>query len=153
MKINPAETITEYFETDHDRLDSLFKIYQMEKQENFNEAKEAFEQFKADLERHILWEEEILFPLYEEKTGVRDIGPTAVMRMEHGMIKEVLGAILQKVQNKNTETDSEEAALISHLTQHNQKEENILYPQIDRMMNDAERAAAFKKIEETLAPA
>lgn len=150
MKINPAETIRGYFETDHDRLDGLFKTFQEEKHQNFEKAQEAFEKFKTDLERHILWEEEILFPIFEEKTGIRDVGPTVVMRMEHRMIKDVLEAILQKVQRKNSDTDAEEAALLSHLMQHNQKEENILYPQIDRLVNDEEKTGVFKKIEESL---
>jgi regulator of cell morphogenesis and NO signaling len=41
-----------------------------------------FEEFKAGLEQHIVWEEEILFPSFEQKFGLPG-GPTEVMRWEH----------------------------------------------------------------------
>ncbi|MDO8462634.1 MAG: hemerythrin domain-containing protein [Deltaproteobacteria bacterium] len=143
-----TSTITQYYEKDHDRLDGLFKTFQRLKKSDFKKAKEAFVAFKFGLQRHIIWEEEILFPIFEEKGGVsRDSGPTAVMRIEHRQIGQALEAVHQGVSRGSTETDSAENQLISVLKQHNLKEESILYPAIDNFLCDEERGGVFHKME------
>ena len=44
-----------------------------------------------------LWEEDILFPVWETSTGIEG-GPTHVMRAEHKQIGQALEAIHKKVQ-------------------------------------------------------
>jgi iron-sulfur cluster repair protein YtfE (RIC family) len=134
--------IKTYFENDHDRLDELFKNFQKLKRADYPKAKEFFKEFKFCLQRHIIWEEDILFPLFEQKTGITR-GPTQVMRIEHSQIGEYLEAIHKKVQKQDPNSDEEEQNLLSVLFAHNQKEEHILYPTIDDLMNDAERATVF----------
>jgi len=136
------ESIKDYFGEDHDRLDGLFKKFQDLKRRDLLKAKELFKEFKFGLQRHIIWEEEILFPLFEEKTGITS-GPTQVMRMEHRQIRGHLESIHKKVQDQNPDTDQEEEMLLAVLSAHNQKEENILYPAVDRVMSNTERTSAF----------
>jgi regulator of cell morphogenesis and NO signaling len=136
-------TISGYFQADHDRLDQLFKDFQKFKRTDYARAKECFVQFKFGLQRHIIWEEEVLFPLFENKSGMHDYGPTAVMRSEHQQIGKCLEDIHKKVQKSNPESDQEEDALIEVLKLHNQKEELILYPAIDRMITREESKLAF----------
>ena len=101
-------------------------------------ANDCFREFKGGLERHIAWEEDILFPLFEEKTGMTGTGPTEVMRMEHEQIKQLLEAIRHCLQ-LGTECDSGGAALIEILDAHNQKQEQILYPAIDDLFTEQDR--------------
>lgn len=125
------QSVTEYFEKDHDRLDSLFTEFRALKRSDARAAKRKFKEFLTGLTRHIVWEEEILFPLFEDHTGIKNAGPTLVMRQEHRMIEERLDAIHEKVRAGDPESDAEEAALLDVLGAHNQKEEHILYPAID----------------------
>ena len=90
----------------------------------------------------------MLFPAFERATGMRDIGPTAVMRMEHQQIHRTLDEIHQKVRVQDPDSDALEAQLISVLTQHNQKEENILYPGIDQMVSPELLAEILRKVRE-----
>ena len=46
-------------------------------------------QLERALERHIRLEEEIVFPLFEARSGIVD-GPTAVMRDEHRCLRRAL---------------------------------------------------------------
>jgi iron-sulfur cluster repair protein YtfE (RIC family) len=94
------------------------------------------------LRRHIIWEEELLFPLFERKTGMTS-GPTQVMRMEHRQIGRDLDAIHHKVHTQDADTDTEEHSLLEVLSRHNLKEEKILYPAIDQAMNESDRASLF----------
>jgi iron-sulfur cluster repair protein YtfE (RIC family) len=136
------------FAEDHDRLDQLLETYRRLKRVDFARAREAFKEFKTGLQRHILWEERILFPLFEEKTGLRDQGPTVVMRAEHREIGRCLEALHDKVRARDAASEREEELLVRALFLHNEKEENVLYPALDRLLTDEERAAVFRQMEE-----
>lgn len=141
-------SIAEFFEQDHDRLDALFQSFQTLRRHDFAKAKEAFKEFKFGLQRHIVWEEELLFPLWEEKTGMSEGGPTFVMRTEHRQIGEQLEAIHRKVAEENPESDQEDAALLKLLGSHNLKEERVLYPSIDQAVTPEECKDIFHKMQQ-----
>lgn len=141
------KTISTFYELDHNRLDELFKTFQKFKRSDFAKAKEAFREFKFGLQRHIVWEEDLLFPLWEEKTGRSDSGPTFVMRAEHRQIGQLLEAIHGKVADQNPECDQEEQALLNLLGSHNMKEERVLYPAIDQVTNEEERETVFRNMD------
>ncbi len=141
--MSETQTVSKFFEQDHDRLDELFKTFQRLKRSDFPKAKEAFKDFKFGLQRHIVWEEDLLFPLWEEKTGMAEGGPTFVMRKEHRQIGQQLEAIHQKVAEQNPDSDQEEQALLTLLGSHNMKEERVLYPSIDEVTSREERDTVF----------
>ena len=141
-------SISAFFQQDHDRLDALFQSFQTLKRHDFEKAKEAFKEFKIGLHRHIVWEEDLLFPLWEEKTGMSEGGPTFVMRAEHRQIGERLEAIHQKVAERNPESDQDEQALLALLGAHNIKEERVLYPAIDQVTTQDECQDVFRKMKE-----
>ncbi|MCC6766617.1 MAG: hemerythrin domain-containing protein [Deltaproteobacteria bacterium] len=142
-----AENITEYFAQDHNRLDEFFDRFQALKGSNLPDAAANFRQFSDGLLQHIAWEEQILFPAFEERTGMRDSGPTAVMRMEHKQIRSLLDAIGLELRQGRSATESEEAQLRGVLGAHNVKEERVLYPAIDRMLTEPERADVFARMQ------
>ena len=145
------QSITQYYEQDHARLDTLLKEFRANKRSNLAVAEPAYRQFAAGLTRHILWEEHILFPLFDTKAGTAGMGPTAVMRMEHRQIIQLLEAILHKLEHRDVAKDSEETALVELLAAHNQKEESILYPLIDESLSDDERQEVFTKMDQITA--
>lgn len=138
----------DFMADDHDRLDEIFKKFRKLKNEDIRKAKKFFHDFKIGLQRHIVWEEEILFPLFENKTGMNDNGPTAVMRMDHRQIKDFLEKIHDRISKGDVPADILEEGLLEVLTEHNNKEENILYPWIDNSVSEKERAEAFKRMQE-----
>lgn len=144
--MSEQKTISAFYEQDHDRLDELFKTFQKMKRSDFPKSKEAFKAFKFGLQRHIVWEEEVLFPLWEEKTGMSEGGPTFVMRAEHRQIGQQLEAIHGKVADQNPDSDQEEQALLDLLGTHNMKEERVLYPAIDQLTSAEERATVFQNM-------
>ena len=142
--------ISDFFEEDHDRLDDLYKNYQKTKTEDFDQAKIHFEAFRSGLLKHIHYEEEVLFPLFENRTGMFTSGPTAVMREEHRQIKAHLQSIDQKLSKNDPDCNFEEGRLLAVLSIHNQKEEEILYPAIDRMTLDGDKKWVFETIEKIM---
>ncbi|TKB93003.1 MAG: hemerythrin domain-containing protein [Nitrospira sp.] len=146
IQLSEQKTITTFYEEDHDRLDELFETFQASKQSDFAKAKEAFKEFTVGLQRHIVWEEELLFPIWEEKTGMVEDGPTPMMRHEHGQIKQLLDAIHRKVESQDLNSDQEEQSLLNLLGSHNRKEEKALYPAIDNVTSAEERATVFSNM-------
>ncbi len=144
--MSEPNTITAFYEQDHDRLDELFKTFQQLKRSDLAKAKEAFREFKLGLQRHIVWEEDLLFPLWEKKTGRSEEGPTVVMRVEHRQIGQQLEAIHSKVLEQNPDSDKEEQTLLDILGSHNRKEERALYPAIDQVASVEDRETVFNNM-------
>ena len=140
------QTISDHYSRDHDRLDELFHRFQTLKSSDRASAVQAFQEFHAGLERHIVWEEEILFPAFETKTGMTG-GPTQVMRWEHEQIRGFLKAIADKLAAGTDDTGDDEAGLLAVLRPHNHKEENILYPMIDQVTDGGARTQIFAEME------
>ncbi len=139
-------TITRFMGADHDRLDSLFREFQGAVRRPPGRARELFSEFREGLLRHIGWEEELLFPRFEERMGMRDAGPTAVMRMEHRQIQGFLEEIRARVEAGDARTDAAEEGLLTVLKEHNRKEEAILYPWMDRTLAESEAREVLGKM-------
>lgn len=147
----PNRGVTEYFETDHRRLDEIYGKFQEEYQAGqWKEAASDFKEFRLGLKRHIKAEEEILFPAFEEKTGMADAGPTFVMRMEHKDIQDYLDRVLEGAEAGDADRTRDAAhQLTGILADHNMKEEHILYPESDSFLSESERAQVVKKAQAT----
>ena len=143
----PERTISSMFDEDHERLDALFKSFQTLKRTDVLKAKSAFLEFQAGLQRHVAWEEEVMFPLWEKKSGMTGGGPTIVMRNEHREIGDCLESLARKIQAQNPETDREEETLLDLLDRHNMSEEEVLYPEMDHLISAEERETAFRAME------
>lgn len=91
-----APSINESLTEDHDRLDGLLESFQERRAKDFGKAKDFLTQFTLGLHRHLRWEESILFPLFEQKTG--QSGLTNTLRGEHEEIREWLAALGNKAE-------------------------------------------------------
>jgi hemerythrin-like domain-containing protein len=137
-----APSINESLTEDHDRLDGLLERFQEWRAKDFDKAKDFLTQFTLGLRRHLRWEETILFPLFEQKAG--QTGLTNTLRGEHEEIREWLAALGNKVEQNDAACDYEEKMLVEELGGHNAREEYALYPELDRLLTDEEREAAFE---------
>jgi hemerythrin-like domain-containing protein len=139
-------TISSHYATDHDDIDRLLEEFRASKTGDRPAAHAMYREFKTRLERHIRWEDDILFPLFERLTGLTDNGPTVVMRAEHRQIRALLDSIDAALQESETSIDADESTLIQVLAAHNFKEEQILYPMIDKQISVSDREAVFAQM-------
>ena len=94
---------------------------------DFDAALEKYLAFKNETLKHFDMEEEYLFPLFEQKTGMTQ-GPTQVMRMEHSQAK----SLFEKMDEAYNAKDKDRIFGLGEsmnilLQQHNAKEEQMLY--------------------------
>jgi len=140
--------INQYFSADHHRLDQLYSAFASQLASDLSSARAYFNAFSQGLLRHIDWEEQVLFPFFEQQTGISQ-GPTRVMCVEHRQIKQCLLQINNAIELTHEVITSELPAMTELqqiLLQHNQKEEQILYPIIDQQCKELAAAQLFLKM-------
>jgi regulator of cell morphogenesis and NO signaling len=131
------KNISRFLLEDHRRIDEHFKAFQALALHDKAAAAQAFAEFVEGLKRHMMWEETLLFPLFERETGMVTFGPTGVMRAEHRQFR----TMLQRLQDRlaQSEADDElDRELTRVMLAHNEKEETVLYPWIDDLLTDME---------------
>jgi len=127
--------LKEFMTTDHRACDDTFAAME-QKANNYGvaAAKDMYEKMAEEMEHHFQMEERVLFPAFEEKTGMRQ-GPTQMMRMEHEQMRQLIKDVGEAVSNDNkdrffglTET------MMIMVQQHNMKEEQMLYTMVQQHM-------------------
>ena len=133
---------------DHDRLDALDKAaFDALDRGDLAVARTLFAHFARGLDRHIRFEEDVLFPAVETRAGLpRHAGPTAVMRAEHVQIRTCLAGITDALAADGAGAVQIRARMLSVLGGHNLKEEQILYPMADRALGREEADALASRL-------
>lgn len=121
---------------DHDRLARLeVSAFVARAAGDGETAQKWYEAFSSGLRRHIAVEEQILFPLFEKRSGLPpNAGPTEVMRGEHREIERLLAEILRTIGDPAKLPDQARAAFHEILEEHHLKEEGMLYPALDEVL-------------------
>lgn len=146
-KRNPdvVRTIADFLSSDHQRLRETWAAGRYAVAEcNLNDVRKAFSEFSVGLSSHIRMEEEVLFPAIEERTGMRDAGPTAAMRAEHARFREILARLTRALESETCEAitrmlQSEPTTPEDLFNSHDLREERVLYPMADRLISSEDK--------------
>lgn len=149
-------TVSDYYQHDHEEIDGIFKGFVARLRAGDPAAAlTLFDEYNARLERHIEWEEHLLFPAFERGGG--PMGPTEMMRMEHRLIRDDKTAIRARLTTAAQVEVPGILRLVDHLVEtlsgHNMKEEQILYPMTDQILGDRGRQELFGRMQATAAAA
>jgi iron-sulfur cluster repair protein YtfE (RIC family) len=136
------DTITAYLDQDHRRCDEQYALAVASVAGgDWERAGSDFATFLAMFHLHLEREERVLFPRLDRAMG-NAYGPTAVMRAEHGHMRGILEDMRDAIACRDAGEFFDLAdALRVLMGQHNLKEESILYPQADRVLQ--QHAAAI----------
>ena len=128
-----SETISSYLTQDHRACDEEFaNMENAVASEDWAKSEELFNKFSTDLEHHFTMEETIMFPAFEQRTGMTGGGPTQMMRMEHEQMRSVLTQLNTALNNKDKNNFfGVSESLMMLMQQHNMKEEQMLYAMAD----------------------
>jgi hemerythrin-like domain-containing protein len=119
----------------HTHCDDLFVTAEDAcRRQDWEAARVAVAAFAGDTETHFRAEEELLFPAFEQTTGMV-LGPTQMMRMEHAQMRGLLAQMEEAINARDSESYAGAAeTLLVLMQQHNMKEENILYPMCEQAL-------------------
>ncbi|OGT83343.1 MAG: hypothetical protein A3G96_06805 [Gammaproteobacteria bacterium RIFCSPLOWO2_12_FULL_52_10] len=137
-------TITEYMTGIHRRCDEILAELEVAvNDDDWDKATRLTANFLQAMEHHLTVEETILFPAFEQKTGMVG-GPTMIMREEHKQMRDLFLQLQWALDGKSGGEflDTTETLLVL-MQQHNMKEEGILYPMSDEHLGpDAQQVLA-----------
>ena len=142
-----SQGLAEFFTLDHRRCDSSWvEVEAAAEAGDADAVKESWRTFQSGLSKHLRMEEDVLFPAFEQATGMAEGGPTFVMRSEHDQMR----GLLEQMNATANGGDHDELVdlgdtLLMLIQQHNQKEEHMLYPMAERAL-----AADWAKLRERL---
>ncbi|MBI1732962.1 MAG: hemerythrin domain-containing protein [Gammaproteobacteria bacterium] len=141
------DELTRAFTANHKHCDEQFaQLEQAAAAADWARAGTCYRQFSEELLRHVAAEEEILFPAFEQAAGHAQ-GPTRVMCMEHDQMRELLQELSQALAARDAGAAAGIAeTLLILMQQHNVKEEQILYPMLDEMVEEGVRREAIGKL-------
>ncbi len=134
-----SSTINSFMAAHHKECDELFaQAEQAVSEGDWEGGLPRWQAFADELEKHFTREEQILFPEFEQATGMTG-GPTQMMRMEH----EQMRSLVNEINKAGTARDMEQflglsESLMVTMQQHNMKEEQILYPMTDQSLTNTD---------------
>ncbi len=128
-------SIQKRYEKDQTRLIDLLRCVQDAKETGFEQTRNLFAEFRAQLEGMISSEEGNLFPRFDESNGLTGEGATAVMRVEHRQIRWLLDEIGKKLLRGDMGTDAEQIVLMEFLRAHLQQERAVVYSTLNEAPN------------------
>lgn len=142
-----ASTVTACFAAAHHRLDRLVaEVSDSVSGSDLRAARFYFKELARHLRSHLYFEETFMFPLLEMACGAN--GPMCVLRREHEEIESRLGGLQASLfLGSLADVRAELAALVATLENHNGREERVLYPMIDRELDDHARGDLIAAIQ------
>jgi hemerythrin-like domain-containing protein len=131
------ETISSFLTQDHRTCDEKFvNMENAVNDKNWEDANTKLNIFVEDLLHHFNMEEKVMFPAFENKTGMTQ-GPTAMMRMEHDQMRGLVEDLKTDVRETNqNHFFGVSESLMMLMQQHNMKEEQMLYAMADNHLGD-----------------
>ncbi len=131
--------IPEYMTHKHRHCDDIFAIAEAAvANQDWSLAEQQWQLFCDELELHLQAEEQILFPEFEQATGMTS-GPTQVMRMEHEQMRGLITSLNANLAEKNKDDFlGFSETLMVLMQQHNMKEEMMLYPMCQQNLANTE---------------
>ncbi|MBT3235759.1 MAG: hemerythrin domain-containing protein [Bdellovibrionales bacterium] len=130
------ENFLSYLSENHRQCDQhLAELEQAVTANNWEEVKKQYQTFSLSTLTHFEREEQILFPPFEEASGISEGGPTSCMRSEHQQMRELLEQMKEGCQQQDQEHlyGLTETYMIL-VQQHNSKEEQVLYNMAEQLL-------------------
>ena len=126
------DTISSFLTSDHRACDAEFaNLENAVASQDWDDSQKQLEKFSTDLTHHFSMEETVMFPAFEEVTGMTQ-GPTMVMRMEHSQMRNILEDLKADIEKKDkNHFFGVSESLMMLMQQHNMKEEQMLYAMAD----------------------
>lgn len=115
--------------------------------EDWGTANRVFNELVTHLKRHMLLEEEVLYPAYET-TPLAPQGPTLALREEHSGIVRLIRDMTRIIKTRDSELVLDSLKYLENqMIKHHEKEEDIFLPMASHILN-ASRDELQRKLAE-----
>lgn len=145
----------------HQELDQLFFEHQVALLKgDFPHSRAVLKSFEKALLMHIREEDEILMPLYRQRSEQIRGGDADIFSGEHVKITEWINRINLRVSRLNRSDANwkeiislidDEAQFKKYMEHHSVREDRIFYPEVDRVVEEKEKESLMRLLTFTLA--
>ena len=137
-----SDSVTGCLSRDNELLEAILgRVCALVESSRLDTACGECHEFEGAFARHVRIEEDLLFPLFEVRTGLTD-GPTVGLRSEHSEMKAAVRSMCVGLERQDAGEFRKALALLRGVMRpHNSREERILYPMADGLFSDDERTA------------
>ena len=140
-----SHRLSERMGGDHEALDARWQLFLQTSPADRSLREERYDAFRSGLTRHILLEEEVLFPrMLSEDLSQR--GLVDRLREEHRAILDVLARLAERVAAGSGAVDDATAELENVLGEHNAREEAYAYPWLDDHLSPSEVESSLRRL-------
>ena len=146
--ITTHQSFTELRQIHQEIEDVFFRHQEALLKGDYPIAKELLKGYEEFLLHHMKEEEEILLPLYRQRAGQMRGGDAEVFVLEHKKIVEWLGRLKMRLsrlwpvpvdKKEVIALLDDEAQFKKFMEHHSLREDRIFYPELDRIVTEAER--------------
>jgi hemerythrin-like domain-containing protein len=139
-------TVSEIMLKHHHRLEDLFDIFIKNIGKNFKLTIDTFERLEEELKGHFSVEEKVIFKLFDSSD--KKIFPM-IQRVteEHNKLLEMFSTIKNDLVMENKVDPS---AFKNLLLKHKDFEDEALYPEMDRALDQSQKTLLIKNIDEII---
>ncbi len=142
-----SATILDYMVRDHGKLLKLIADIEKKLGEDTISVMRAFDMFEWSLEKHVFTEEKAIFTFYNPKNITKGYAMVPELIKEHNEILNEMRIIRKNLQHKKHIHFEKFKQL---LMQHKTFEEEKLYPQLDRELDESQKKVIIDRISEIL---
>lgn len=130
------EPINDYMMNDHREVDAIFeRARSAAASADWTTVERDGEMFLRRIEQHIVMEETVLFPAFDEASGMSGAGPSQMMCSEHALMRPMFAQMRAAAQSHDMAQYLQAANSVHEiLQQHNMKEEQMMYPMADQAL-------------------
>ena len=148
------EPINDHMMRDHREIDAIFARSQdAAGASDWASLESNGAMFFARIGRHIELEEDLLFPAFDESSGMSGGGPTGTMRSEHAEMEPMFERMRDAIAARDAARYLAVARTLHELLQqHNLKEEQMMYPMLDQALGSDALAMVVELKKRALAP-
>lgn len=140
------KTILEVMKKEHKRIEIFLDVFEKLIYIDLREARESFNKFKWNLEKHLFVEEKAIFEVCNSDCS-EEIEEIFDLMREHGEIIILIGEIEKKLVEK---IKPEISKLKEFLERHIDFEESKFYPMLDRELSWERKQEIFKRASEII---
>ena len=128
--------------SDHDAIDQL--IVSLNGKSEYHDL--ILRELKKRFNRHFLWEEQVLFPEFENNAGVFGKEIVSILKHEHQQIQNLLNENIKIDKASMPKTVNTLSELIEILRMHKEKEQDIFYPWFEKNLKEHEMDQLVKRL-------
>lgn len=143
-----TKRLSDLLESDHERIERVAQqLIDDVLAPNVDSVRATYKVLTSLIHGHMDWEETFIFVCYEERTGLKQEGPTVLLRREHQTILARMRQLDEMISSDCTPAELlvDVQAFCAFIVAHDEREERVIYDVCEHIMSPQENTLARRE--------